>query len=126
MKKDEISAVASHDQLVLKFGAAILEKLGPKDANYVSQRMRQLARVVLVLRKRVQRNEAVLEEFIDAANFDTIVDAVRELCDFDPESRLDVGIPSLALKLGHSIKKCAQVLKSCALRKKDEATIKKL
>lgn len=70
----------------------------------VSQRMCQLLRLVLVLSKRVQKNNSVLEEFIDTAYFDTIVDAELEPCNFDPELRLDVGIPSLALKLGHSIK----------------------
>ena len=124
MKKDPIAAVASQNALILKFGAAILEKVGPKNANYVSQRMRQLARLLAVLRKRGQKNEAVLEEFIDTSCFDKLVDGVRELCDFDLESRSEVGIPSLALKLGHSIKKCAQILKGSALRQKDDVTIK--
>ena len=40
------------------------------------------------------------------------------------ESLLDIDVPSLALKLEHSIKQCAQVLKSSALRKKSEAAIR--
>ena len=36
---------------------------------------------------------------------------------------MDIGIPSLALKLGHSIKRCAQVVKCSALRSKDENVI---
>lgn len=57
--------------------------------------------------------------------FDALVDAVKELCKFNAESRLEIGIPSLALKLGHSLKRCAHVVKSSALRKKDEVTIKR-
>lgn len=37
---------------------------------------------------------------------------------------MDIDVPSLALKLGRSVKQCAQVLKLSALRKKDEAAIR--
>ncbi|XP_068692751.1 uncharacterized protein [Montipora foliosa] len=125
MRNDSISSIARRDQLITNFGAAIFEKVGIKNANYVSQRMRQLARLLQTLRLQNKRNDATLEEFIDTSMFDTLVDAVKELCRFDEESRLEIGIPSLALKLGHSLKKCAQVLKSSALRKKDEDKIKR-
>ena len=109
MKNDEIAA-------------AIFEKVGTKDINYVSQRMRQLARLLQTLRR---KNEAAnFEDFIDTARFDELAAAVRDLCGFKEESRLDIDVPSLALKLGHSVKQCAQVLKSSALRKKDEAAIR--
>ena len=65
-----------------------------------------------------KENEAAnFDDFIDTARFDELVAAVKE-------SLLDIGVPSLALKLEHSIKQCAQVLKSSALRKKDEAAIR--
>jgi len=65
MKNDNISSVARHDQVILQFGAAILEKVGKKNANYVSQRMRQLARLLVILRARSHEEEATLESFID-------------------------------------------------------------
>ena len=116
MKNDSISSVARHDQLILQFGGAILEKVGTTNANYVSQRMRQLARLLLVLRARSHDKEDALGDYIDTSKFDALVEAVKELCEFDQESQLDIGIPSLALKLGHSIKRCAQVIKRSALR----------
>ena len=39
-----------------------------------------MARFVIVLHKQIQRNKAILEEFIDTACSNTIVDAVYELC----------------------------------------------
>ena len=125
MKNDSISSVARHDEIILKFGAAILEKVGKKNSNYVSQRMRQLARLLTILRARSQEMEAGLKSFIDTTKFDDLVEAVKELCRFNEESRLDIGIPSLALKLGHSIKRCAQVVKGSALRNKDGNVIKR-
>ena len=85
--------------------------------------MCQLARLLQTLRK---QNEATnFADFIDTARFDKLVAAVKDLCGFKEESRLDIDVPFLALKLGHSIKQCAQVLKSSALRKKVEAEIRK-
>ena len=86
------------------------------------KRMCQLARLLQTLRK---ENEATtFDDFIDTAQFDELVAAVNDLCGFKEESRLDIDVPSVALKLGHSIKPCAQVLKSSALRKKDETAIR--
>ena len=122
MKNDEIAAIARKDALIINFGAAIFEKVGTKDINYVSQRMRQLARLLQTLRG---KNEAAnFEDFIDTSRFDELVAAVKDLCGFKEESRLDIDVPSLALKLGHSIKQYAQVLKSSALRRKGEAAIR--
>ena len=52
MKIDGISFLARHDKVILQFGALILKKVERKDANYVPQRMRQLARLFLKLRAR--------------------------------------------------------------------------
>lgn len=105
MRNNTISCVPRRDQLITNFGAAILQKVGIKNANYVSQRMRQLARLVQTLRLQSKRNDACLEEFIDTSMFDAVLDAVKDLCKFDAESRLGIGIPSLALKLGQSVKR---------------------
>ena len=84
--------------------------------------MRQLARLLQTLRK---GNEAAnFDIIIDTARFNELVAAVKNPCGFKEESRLDIDVPSLAFKLCHSIKQCAQVLKSSALRKKNEVAIR--
>ena len=123
MRNDDTSNVARKDQLIVNFGSSVFDKVGSKNANDVSQRMRQLARLLILLRDGGHQ-EANLEDFIDTAKFDDLVSAVNKLCGFRDESHLEIGIPSLALKLGHSIKRCALVLRSCALRQKDERSIK--
>lgn len=123
-ENDEISHIARKDNLIVKFGEVNFEKVGQKNANYVSQRMRQLARLLKTLRGKSQNEGSRLQDYIDTSKFDELVLAVKDLCGFDAESCLDIGIPSLALKLGHSLKRCAQVLRSWALRSKDEALIK--
>ena len=124
MKNDEISHIARKDNLIFKFGEINFEKVGQKNANYVLQRMRQLARLLKTLRGKSQNEDSRLEDYINTSKFDELVLAVKDLCGFDAETRLDIGIPSLALNLGHSLKRCAQVLRSSALRSKDEVLIK--
>ena len=86
MKYDSISIVARHDKVILQFGAAILEKVGRKNANYISQRMCQLAGLLLKLRARSHEKEAAFENFIDTSKFDNLIEAVKELCGFNHES----------------------------------------
>jgi len=86
--KSDISTVARHDHVILQFGTAILEKVGRKNANYVSQRMHQLARLLLVLRARSHEKEATLLSFINTSKFDDLVDAVKRAM------RIQPGIPT--------------------------------
>ena len=88
MKNNEISAIARKDPLIVNFGATIFEKVGTKNINYVSQRMRQLARLLQTLRK---ENEAAnFDDFIDTARFDELVATAKDLGGFKEESRLDI------------------------------------
>ena len=121
--KNDISNVARKDQLIVKFRSSVFYKVGSKNANDVLQHTRQLARLLQLLPDGGHQ-EANLEDFIDTAKFDDLVSAVKKLCGFRDESHLEIGIPSLPLKLGHSIKRCALVLRSCALQQKDERSIK--
>jgi len=125
MRNDNISSTAKSDQLILKFGSRELEKVGIDQSQHVSQRMRQLARLLNTLRQ-VATPCLCLSDYLDTTWFDHVVDAVKVLCNFNSEVREQVQIPSLALKLGHSIKKCAQIVKSEALRAKDTKRVKNI
>ena len=77
LNNDNISSVARHNQVILQFGTAILDKVGKKNANYVSQRKRQLARLLIILQARRHEKEAMLESFIDTSKYDDLVEAFR-------------------------------------------------
>lgn len=49
MRNDKIAFIGRKDPLIVKLGVAVLDKIGPEKAYYVSQRMRQLAKLVEVL-----------------------------------------------------------------------------
>ena len=122
MKNDEIAHIAREDELLLSFGSSVLEKVGKTKAQYVSQRMRQMARLILEMRKSIPA--VSLTELIDTKYFDAMTKAIKVMCNFDEEEHLSVETPSLALKLGHSLKRCGQLLKSRSLRAKDDLKLK--
>ena len=120
MKNDNISFTCKHDDLIIMFGSSIIEKVGKKNANYVSQRMRQLARLLATLND--EEVEGNLQNFLCPEKFDLVLQGVKKLCLFSKEigdDKQKVSIPSLALKLGHSLNKCAQILRGKGLREKD-------
>ena len=123
MRQDEVSFVAKRDDLIFKFGQALFEKDGTSKTTYITQKMRSLARLLIELRKVSNKGDVDMSVFIAPEHFDCIVQATRNLCSYDPnpenEPASSLQRPSLALRLGHAIKKAAMILRGIALRQKD-------
>ena len=124
MVTDEVSNVVKKDCLLLAFGERIFVKSKglPHQYNYVRQKIRELARLMLIMKKNNKFN-LQLKDCIDPAMFNQVVIAVKSLCGCNEQAHFEKA--SLALKLGHSLKKCAVLLKSQALTNGDEALKKK-
>lgn len=122
MKQDDITNTVRGDEAILTFGLSLYEKVGEEKITYVSQRMREVARLLQELRN-VDKTGTKLEDFIKPEKFDLIIKAVRRLCIFEMPSDGTTpryGTPSLALKLGNSLKKCAAVIRGVALRTRND------
>ena len=125
MKCDSISDIVKRDQLIKAFGLMLLEKNGLKNSQFVSQKMRELGRLVEGIMTIEENKNVELSNFLRPEKFDIIVKAVRNVAGFSGENgQLEVGIPSLALKVGYSLQKCASILTGQALRSKDESALK--
>ena len=108
-----ITEVVTTDSLILDYGSSLCEKLGTAKAHDISQRMRHLAHLPTELRtlpaSRLPR--CSLEEYLKPERFDHVEAAVKSLCSFEDKSGENrFGTPSLALKLGHSLKKCVYII----------------
>ena len=125
MRTDEVANVAKKDSLLLAFGERIfLKSKGlPHQYNYVRQKIRELARLVMIINKSTTETHLHLKDCIDPAMFQQIVAGVRTLCGCNEQAHFEKA--SLSLKLGHSLKKCAALLKSQALQSGDEVLKKK-
>ena len=125
MKHDPITKIVQKDPLIKAFGSFMIEKSGLKDGQFISQKMRELGRLVEGLMSVEENKNVQLSEFIKPEKFDTVVTAVRNIAGFNSENnKLEVSIPSLALKVGYSIQKCASILSGQALRTKDDLALK--
>ena len=73
----------------------------------IRQKMREIGRLIQQAWKAGTLKK--VEDFYVPSNFNFVVEAVKEVAGFN-EDRNSYKTPSLALKLGHSLKKIAEIL----------------
>lgn len=106
-RNDEITSILKTDDVIIGVGVLLYEKHGNSQNDLIRQTMRQLSRLVTSLRKNNPAYERKnLAFFLDCSKFDEIIEAVKELCIVNAKEneKNEYGIPSLALKIGHSEK----------------------
>lgn len=114
MNDDEVTHIVRKDPLILHYGEKLL-KVGNEQHNrhFISQKMRELGRF---LQKIIEMEKSVLslDQAIAPGRFLKNVDAVKALAGYDKDLQ-SYKIPSLALKVGMSLKKCCKIIKAQAL-----------
>ena len=125
MKADEVTRIAKNDRLIRRYGAHLAERVDKDQLNEVSQGMRQLSRLLLELqRNSTETTTMTLQDYMKPEYFDMLITSVKTLCSFEESGKTKaVRTPSLALKLGFSLKKCITILIGKALREKDNALL---
>ena len=119
MYRDEFSILSRNDHTITKYGEKLYQKHGHNTHmhHHISCKMRELARLVITVRK-IDPSVTWLADCLIPAKFDTVVRAVRELCGF-VEGTNKYKTPSLALKLGHSLKKCCAIAACSSIKAND-------
>jgi hypothetical protein len=109
MQPDEFSIVARSDVMITSFGQRLFNKHSQHEHLYtfISTKMRELARF-LVTARRLDSSVIWLADCMVPGKFDCVIAAVRTLCGHT-SSLNTFKTPSLALKIGHSLKKCASI-----------------
>lgn len=122
MCNDNITKVAQSDWLIVSLGCFVFEKHGPSQKKLISQYMRIMGRLLIVLREENQNDNLALEDVINPESFDNVVHAVQLLAkrSIGQRNQPEFQLPSLALKLGHHLMKCAQILKGKALKTRNK------
>jgi len=122
MSKDHIGLVAQNDQTLASFGENMFKRLGHLKHlhTHISAKMRELARLVIAVRK-LDSNVTWMADVLCPEKFNTVLTAVKELCGYTEDSH-KYHIPSLAIKLGHSIKMCCKLSICVSIRLKDTMT----
>ncbi|KAG5865996.1 hypothetical protein JTB14_006250 [Gonioctena quinquepunctata] len=120
MRDDEITRECREDKLIQKFGFMMFEKYNVTQAELIRQSMRQLGRLIQEVKKKYRHIDN-LSHCLKPSNFECLIIATKNICSTTCSltKRPQFKIPSLALKIGHSLKKCANFERGNALRHGD-------
>jgi len=120
MRKDQFSLIMKNDTTIIKYGEKLVQKYGHLQHlhQHIGCKMRELARLLVAAREHDQ-NVTWLADLLCPGKFDGVVRAVKSLCGFSDESK-QYNIPSLALKIGHSLKKCCAIIICASIKHCDE------
>jgi len=80
----------------------------------MSERLRQIGRLLIQIRKQ-DRSITCLTDCISPDKFSVVCEAIHTLCGFDSLTHI-YRTPSLALKLGHTLKACTKTAISSAMQ----------
>ena len=124
LNNDEVARVIKSDDLILKLAKKEHLKLGHdgEQQSYMRTKLREIARLLMEVRVATKDPNQNLTELIDPAKYDVVVSSARTLAGFDSSNHL-YKVPSLALKIGHTLKSCALILKAEALKTGDDSVV---
>ncbi|XP_030002635.1 uncharacterized protein LOC115428010 [Sphaeramia orbicularis] len=122
MKEDDICSVVRNDFLILQMAQSLYNKHGtdPTKYEYIRQKVREMGRLLLSLRK----NHSLLsfEDALKPHHFNKVIEAVKDVAGYDEENH-KYNTPSLALKLGNSLKKIGDIILCRAIAAEDDGLI---
>ena len=126
MRDDSIGTIAMNDHVIKLFGMTLMKKheKGTQD-RMIRERIRQISRFVDRVRNtNMGMEKAMLIDILKPCYFDVIIKAVTSLAE-NPGTGLRES-KCLPLKLGHTIKKCLDLLKGQAIRWQDKTLQKEV
>ena len=116
MHQDDVTTALRLDSLIMKFGSRLHFKHGhlPHRWQYIRDRLRQMGRLLVKMRKLMAVK--CLTDCLVPEHFASVVKSVRSISGFDEETHMYT-TPSLALKIGHSLKECVRIeINSCTVQ----------
>lgn len=122
MNQDEVTDVVRKEKIILKFGEHLFNKHGHDVTkhDYIRQKMRETGRLILQGKK--NGNLKTTSDFLVPANFPHVIEAVHKVAGLNEETNT-YKTPSLALKLGHNLKKMANIVECEAMISGDENAV---
>lgn len=119
MNNDEVAHVVKSDATILQFGRELYESYEHTKEYHVSCKMREVGKMMYQLRKK--HPAVTVYEVITGRMFDAVVEATKVTCGIKPGQKLK-SIPSLALKIGHTMKKLAVLITNAGIKRHDDET----
>lgn len=112
MCQDNIAQAVKNDRCIIALAEQMLNKKGAAQDEHIRTTLRELGRLVVAGQEVTPLKN--IEQYVMPSNFHHVVRAVKEVTGFDEDTNT-VKKSSLALKLGHSLKKIADLVACEAL-----------
>lgn len=119
MHQDEVSFQVRTDPLICKYGEMMFELHGHDKTQhvYISQKMRELGRFMISVKKRNHTVQRLIDVCVPS-RFKLAVEAAKEVSGFD-ESKKCYKTPSLACKIGYTLKRVSEIVVGNSLMNDD-------
>ena len=114
MRNDSVKAVVEEDPLIRNVGCYMLKNKGKTGSlvDGIKTRLRSLAKLLQNVRSQTNDERLSLQEMLQPRYFDAVIASVHSVCKWelgDANHPPSFKVPSLALKLGHGLKKAAEI-----------------
>ena len=126
MINDDVARVIKNDSLILDLAQREYLKHGHDldQHSMIRGTLRRIGRLLLQLQENAKFKHP-LSYFIDPAHFRNVVTAAKQVAGFNKESNT-FSKPSVALKIGQTLKRSAKILQGKSIQEADEDMIKKV
>ncbi|PJE78088.1 hypothetical protein CI610_02980 [invertebrate metagenome] len=126
MRNDEVKSVILKDTTLLNFACRMYEQNGHLQHRhqYLAQRLRELGRMLLAIQEKSPSVDTI-EKCLDPSNWEEVIVAVRSVAGFNSKTN-QYTIPTLPLRVGQSLVKCAKLLKTKSIVISNEELRKKM
>jgi len=116
MNNDSEAVAIRNDSLLVSYGNSLYYQHGhaAHRHQYISQKLRQLARFLRAARQ-LDSSLHSLADCLNETKFEVVVQAVKNVSGFDDNTHL-YRIPSMPLKLGHSLHDCANIVRAESIK----------
>ncbi|XP_059195919.1 uncharacterized protein LOC131986187 isoform X2 [Centropristis striata] len=123
MVRDDVYFAVKSDPCIMEYGEHLYNRLGydPGKHEYIRQKLRELGRLLICSRKNTPLK--MIQDHIKPANFMYVIEAVKDVAGYNSETDA-YRCPSLALKIGYSLKKISMLVESRANVQSDYSAAK--
>ena len=117
MAPDEITSLIKNDDGLILYGYLMYEKGGDNMFNEISNKLRNVARLVIEYSKQSVDADSSSLTLIDPSNWDMVIRSVKKIVGHEGDEK--VRVPSLLLRLGRSLEALACAKRAMGIKKKD-------
>lgn len=126
MREDNITFTVRGESTLARYADFLLQRTAHYHTKlgYVRNSLRELGRLTLTYRE-LNSSSASIKDMLDPRNFQKLITATQNVAGYN-ENSVQFKKPSLALRIGHSLKKCAMILKASALEDQDRVSVQQI